>query len=57
MMEQILAVDLGWFLGLLVKGLGVELGLKCGLLLQATLALVGYLKELFVDKLRRELLE
>lgn len=57
MMEQILAVDLGWFLGLLVKGLGVELGLKGGLLLQATLTLVGDLKELFVDKLRRELLE
>lgn len=48
-----------WFLGFLVKGFGVKLGLKGGLFLgrRRNCVLVRHLKELFVDELRRELLE
>lgn len=57
MMEQLGANVLCRLLGFLVKGFGVKFGLECGLFLQGHLILVGDLKELFVNELRRELLE
>lgn len=56
-MEVVRTLDLGWLLGFLVKGCGIEFALERRLLFAGPRILIREVKELFVNELWGELLE